>query len=142
MKLLSESFSPRSTILIRVIALIGFADSIYLSAQHFLNRIPPCSVVEGCETVLTSEYAVISGVPLALLGVVFYLLMLAVPSRALATAGFMASLVLLYLQLFVIDAICLYCLVSLGTSTLLFITTLYAYNSGDGSVVGREEHQG
>src|SRR5688572_25881489 len=52
-------------------ALIGFADSAYLTAQHFQGVIPPCTL-EGCEQVLTSSYASIGPVPVSLLGSLYY----------------------------------------------------------------------
>jgi uncharacterized membrane protein len=116
-------------------ALVGFLDSTYLAIEHFLNRVPPCSLVTGCEIVTTSKYSVIFGVPLALLGALYYLavivaLVLYLDMRrdfiikwtARVTAfGFVFSLWLVYLQLFVIKAICQYCMLSAISSTGLFV---------------------
>jgi len=131
MSFLNNSLTTR--LLVRILAIIGFADAVFLTTQHYLGEIPPCSVVEGCETVLTSPYATILGIPVALFGALFYLAILFKPSRLLAFLGFLASLTLLYLQLFVIKAICLYCLISLVTSTGIFITIFYAHYFGNGS---------
>ena len=117
---------------VKIFALIGFADAVFLTTQHYLGKIPPCTIVSGCETVLTSPYAVIAGVPLALLGALFYLAILIRPSRLLVALGFIASLGLLYLQIFVIKALCMYCLLSLVTSTGVFVSVWYAHYSGDG----------
>lgn len=109
------------------VSLLGFADAAYLTITHFLNRIPPCTT-SGCETVLSSRFSTIGGIPLALFGVAFYLVVffLVVSGKLtglkpIISIGFAASLVFLGLQAFVIHAFCLYCLGSLGTSTLLFI---------------------
>lgn len=127
--------------LLLFLSVIGFADATYLSAEHFLRRIPPCSLVAGCETVLTSSYATVFGIPVALFGALFYLLAFFLillyretGSRRFVTAllilssvAFLASLLFVYLQLFVIDAICLYCLTSAVTSTLIFTGSIMLF---------------
>lgn len=117
------------------VAPLGFLDSAYLTVEHFLNRTPPCSVLRGCETVTTSSYSVIFGIPMALMGALYYLaIILALVyyldakkawvlkwvSRFTAV-GFLFSLYLVYLQLFVLHAICIYCMFSALSSTALFI---------------------
>ena len=116
-------------------ALIGFADAAYLTYAHYTHIIPPCSIVEGCETVTTSAYATIGAIPIALVGALYYLV-LAVAAVAyldtkrtaimrsasyLTFGGLLVSFALVGLQLFVIKALCLYCMASAGTSTLLFV---------------------
>jgi uncharacterized membrane protein len=116
-----------------VIALIGFADSTFLAFEHYKGVTPPCSIVEGCEEVTTSKYSAIGPVPIALLGSLYYLAILVLTTAYLdsrkeilirlaaylAFSGFAVSLILIYLQLFVIHAICLYCMGSATTSTIL-----------------------
>src|SRR3989344_1549030 len=117
-------------------AFIGFADAAYLTAKHYAGLIPPCSLVNGCETVLTSPYATVAwNIPIALVGAVYYLMLVisgvayldtkntaVLKSAAYFTvAGFLTSLVLVSLQFFVIQALCLYCIASAITSMLLFI---------------------
>ena len=118
-----------------VLGAAGFADATYLTVKHFLGTPLPCSIIKGCEQVTTSQFATIYGIPVALLGSLYYLtiLVLAViyfDSRKpaalkllayLTPIGFLASLWFVYLQIFIIGAICLYCMVSATTSTLLFI---------------------
>lgn len=121
-----------------VVSFFGFLDATYLTAQHYLGTIPPCVITTGCETVLTSEHNAIFGIPVALLGAIYYLLLfsLAVLSldvnrgiirfaAFLTPIGFLASLYFVYLQLFVIKEICSYCIVSATTSTILFILGLF-----------------
>ena len=116
------------------VSFIGFLDATYLTALRYLNVIPPCIVTSGCETVLTSEYSTLFGVPNALLGALYYLTLfvLAVLSlelgrqRILALAalitpvGLLMSAYFVYLQLFVLKAICFYCMVSAAASMILF----------------------
>ena len=112
------------------LSLVGFVDAAYLTISHFQNQVPPCTI-SGCETVLTSEYAVIAGVPLALIGTLFYVtvfFLVLLDRRSwlviLLSIGFMISMGLLALQIFVIHAICQYCLVSIITTTLLLVGSL------------------
>lgn len=117
------------------IAFLGFADATYLTNEHYFSIPLPCTIFHGCETVLTSPYSVIFGIPVALLGVLYYLtvfilLVCAIDMQKKICArlamvctplGFLASLYFVYLQIFVIKALCLYCMVSATTSTILFI---------------------
>ena len=119
------------------LALLGLADSVYLTVSHYTKTPVPCSIVEGCETVLTSSYAEIAGIPLAAFGaaayfVAFSLAILAAYGNRAAwmlfgvQAFLMAavSAYLIYLQGFVIGAFCQFCLVSAATSIGLFIVFL------------------
>lgn len=137
-----------------VIALIGFADAAYLTIEHYQNRIPPCSV-GGCETVLTSAYSTVAGIPVSLIGAISYILIAAgalaylegrreKPFRfalALSAVNFLASIYFFILQAFVIHAYCYYCLGSAATSTILFVmacSIFKKYNSGDMLVYSHE----
>ena len=120
------------------VAILGFLDATYLTVAHFFNVPVPCSIVNGCEIVTTSSYSVILGVPVALLGSLYYLTLIIAfiialekQNRALlrkvslfTIAGLVASLYFVGLQLFVIHAICLYCMGSALSSTTLFILGL------------------
>ena len=124
-----------------VIALLGFADAVYLTVEHYMNAIPPCSI-GSCETVLTSSYATVLGMPVALLGSIYYLVILVAIFAYLdirhhhllriglivPTLGFLGTLWLIYLQLFVIHAICIYCMGSAITTTLLFIIAVIVFS--------------
>ena len=115
-------------------SIVGFADAIFLTVKHFQGTVPPCVLFSGCETVTTSSYAVNAGVPVALLGALFYfsilLLSLAFLDRGaavflrfikfLSVPGFIFTLWLIVLQLFVIRAVCVYCMLSATTSTIIF----------------------
>lgn len=117
----------------------GFLDSTYLAAKHFLGSPVTCSLLKGCEIVTSSKYSVVFGVPVAAFGVLYYLTILILMAIYLETkrdnvikaaayitpAGFMASLYFLYLQFFIIQAFCLYCLISAASSTLLFLIGLW-----------------
>ncbi len=147
-----------------IFSLIGLLDAGYLTWKHYAQVIPPCStsVFVDCGKVLHSSYAVMLGVPVALLGVFYYAFMakLAVirlssekvqkwafswvifhkllPKRwqrhedlylewqvIAATAGITFSAYFMYLQLIVIQSICLYCVLSAMNSAILFGLVIY-----------------
>ena len=117
---------------------VGFLDATYLTVEHYRGITPPCSF-RGCETVLASRYNEFFGVPVALFGALYYLTLIILSIAYLDSnkisllkyasyctpAGLLASGYFVYLQLFVIHAICQYCMLSAGTSTLLFIAGMY-----------------
>ncbi|MDO8430119.1 MAG: vitamin K epoxide reductase family protein [bacterium] len=114
---------------------IGFLDASYLTAAHYFNFSLPCSILSGCDLVITSEYSKILGIPVALLGAIYYSFIFfasiayldagnsfIIKLVAYATIlGFLASLWFVYVQLFILNALCLYCIISAITSTALFI---------------------
>ena len=79
-----------------------------------------CIAGGGCETVQESDYAAIAGVPVAVLGLIAYAVILALivwdapiarlSAATIALMGLLFGAYLLALQLFVIDAICVWCL--------------------------------
>lgn len=102
-----------------LVALAGVAVAGYLTWTHFADSPVVCVVGGGCETVQESEYAEIAGAPVALLGLIEYAVILALVAwdsptarlgaAMLALVGFLFGMYLLALQLFVIDAICVWC---------------------------------
>ncbi len=102
------------------VALAGIAVAGYLTWAHFGDEAVACIAGGGCETVQESEYAEVAGIPVALLGLVAYSVVAGLvawdtPNARLGAAtislvGLGFSMYLLALQLFVIDAICVWCL--------------------------------
>ena len=123
--------------IILVLAFLGLADSWYLAQAALSDTALSCGIeaLDQCNTVAQSEYSRLFGIPLAVYGVAFYVLffvfaavMLAVTKPVLtrilywaSVIGFLASLYFLYLQVFVIKALCVYCLASFALSVLLFL---------------------
>jgi uncharacterized membrane protein len=105
-----------------VLAVAGTGVAAYLTWAHYADVSPICATGGGCETVQKSSYSEIAGVPVALLGLGGYVAILATlflpgeatrlwaAALALVGAGFSAYLT--YLELFVIDAICQWCVAS------------------------------
>lgn len=126
-------------ILAAVFALVGLADSVYLTVHHYTGEKVPCSVTGGCETVLSSQYAEMFGIPTAAFGAMAYFLVfsLAILTQygnrkmwnvlgAVVAVMSAFTLYLVYLQAFVIDAFCQFCLVSAATTLSLFGLFLFS----------------
>ena len=122
------------TVAIALLVLAGVGVAGYLTYAHYAGIDPVCAGgSSGCHTVQASDYAEVGGVPVALIGLIGYLALaasLAVPGEpgraagmglALAGAGF--SLYLTYIELFVIDAICQWCVASAVLMVLLALLT-------------------
>lgn len=121
-----------------LLSILGLLDALYLTYEHYMGVIPPCgepSFFSDCGKVLTSVYATPLGVPLALIGVIFYTVEVILMSQTRSswarkgaiittTGGFAFSLMFVYIQIFVIGGICRYCMVSAFISTILFFTTI------------------
>lgn len=125
-------------IVLVVVSVIGFSDATYLTAKHYLDSPVPCTVLKGCQTVTESKYSTVFNIPIALFGVFYYLFisillflhMEGVKSALKllllsTTAGFITTLYLVYLQAFVLNAFCLFCIISALSSTTLFFGTIY-----------------
>lgn len=109
--------------LLATVAAAGILISVYLTWAHLRGTAPVCvGDNAGCETVQTSGYSEILGVPVALFGLFAYaglLLSAAVEGEKAALFGLFVALVgalysayLTYLELFVIRAICQWCVAS------------------------------
>jgi len=104
---------------IAVCCAIGVGIAGYLTVIHYAHVAPVCTT-GGCEKVQHSKYAELAGAPVALLGLVAYVVILAtalVRGVTAALAGAFVALVgvafsgyLLWAQLGPIGAICQWCL--------------------------------
>ena len=102
------------------VALAGMAVAGYLTWVHYDEAALVCVAGGGCETVQQSSYAELAGIPVALLGLLGYAVIVALVlsdpptarlgAAALAVVGLAFSVYLVVLQLFVIDAVCVWCL--------------------------------
>jgi uncharacterized membrane protein len=128
-----------------LLALAGIGVATYIAIVEGGGDAPKCLVGGGgCETVAESEYSQLAGVNVAVIGIGGYAMLLIAalvpgdPGRfggfgfALIGVGF--SLYLTYLELFVIDAICQWCVVSamlMGLSLLVAGARAFAYTGTD-----------
>jgi uncharacterized membrane protein len=123
-----------------LLAFGGLAVAGYLTWVHFDDAALVCVAGGGCETVQQSEYAEIAGIPVALLGLGSYTAVLGLViwdtpnarlgAAMLALVGLVFSLYLLALQLFVIDAVCVWCLANdVVIAPLLTVVTVLRLRS-------------
>lgn len=122
-------------ILFMVLSFVGIVDSVFLTAEHFKGNPVLCLLIEGCDIVLTSQYSVILGIPVPILGLLYYLSIFCFAFfsfikrkeivlkylSVFSVVGFLMSAWFVYLQIFVIKALCTYCLLSTFLSASLFI---------------------
>ena len=114
-----------------VLAVIGVGIAGYLVYVHYAHVQPICSISHGCEAVQKSKYAKLAGVPVALLGLIGYVAILAtlfVRSESGRLAGAGMALVglgfsgwLTYLEAARIHAWCQWCVGSAIVMTMLTI---------------------
>jgi uncharacterized membrane protein len=110
---------------------IGIAG--YLNYVHYAGLRPVCGVSHGCETVQTSAYATLLGVPVALLGLISYVVIFIslllrgdrplLTGYALTLIAFAFSVYLTYRELFTIHAVCSWCVSSAIVFTVLTIVS-------------------
>jgi uncharacterized membrane protein len=111
--------SPAQTAAV-ALSVAGVGVSIYLTILHFIGFAPACPATGAvnCEAVLSSPYAVIAGtaVPTSAAGIVWFAVSAAVWTRpfgrvqlAWSAAGVLAVLLLVFIEIVRIGAICLWC---------------------------------
>ena len=124
-----------------ILSFTGFVDAAYVTVKAYLSSPLNCLVFENCSQVINSSYAKIFGAPISLLGAVFYLTIFLLSVYyvdvkrgwvlkaifCLTAFGFIFSLYLLYVQAFLLNQFCLYCLVSALISLILFLNTGFNY---------------
>jgi uncharacterized membrane protein len=128
--------SVRSALaLAALLAAAGLGIATYLTVTHYGDQPIACNGLGDCEYVNSSEYAKLFGVPVALVGAAAYATMLLASMVALvrresalllaawgvALASFGFSMYLTYIELRVLEAICVYCVASATVATALFV---------------------
>jgi uncharacterized membrane protein len=116
-----------------LLSAVGAGIAAYLTVAHFAH-VPVACTTGGCETVQRSRYAEVVGVPVAVIGLVGYLVLAGTAAaqgelaRAFgflaALTGFAVAMVLLYVQAAVLHAYCQWCLASDVIIVLLLPLTL------------------
>ena len=139
MKTIKTIFSPYLMLLFVFIGMaIAFYDSYAIYNNQLLWCPPP---IDGCNTVAYSPYGRIFDVPMGYFGLIFYLSMFAFAallaydpsSRGLrlgallyAVIGVFLSICFMYIELTLIHAFCIYCLIS-AILTLLLLISAFAH---------------
>jgi uncharacterized membrane protein len=121
-------------ILSLIVALIGLGIATYLTIVHYTGGAPVCAIAHGCETVQKSSYSKLAGIPVAVLGLVGYVLILASLTRndetsrtitaGVAVVGFLFSCYLTFREIATINAICIWCVGSAICMALLAILSV------------------
>jgi uncharacterized membrane protein len=123
-----------------ILALIGLADSLYITGSEVTDTPLVCGIngLSGCNVVAQSPYAQLFGIPLGVYGVAFYALLFILAALPLVfkyrgaemilfiltAGGAVSSLIFIGIQVFLIKALCIYCLVSAAVSFLAFAVAL------------------
>lgn len=124
--------------LILVLAFLGIANSAYLAQQEATSAPLLCNLGEslsGCNAVAASEYSRLFGISLANFGLLFYTILFVLAAfelvlynqllrkvlQVFSVVGFCFSLYSTYVQIFIIDALCIYCLASAFITLLVLI---------------------
>ena len=124
-----------------VLAVIGLGVAIYLTYVHYSGTKPACTAGASCIKVQTSQWSKLAGVPVALIGLIGYIAIVAsllAPDReesrlltlGLTLIGFLFSGYLTYRELFSIHAVCEWCASSAVILTLLVIGSVTRYLLG------------
>jgi uncharacterized membrane protein len=127
-----------------VLSLAGLGVSIYLTIAHFTeSKLLGCSEsgLVNCTKVTTSPQSYVFGIPVAVLGLAFFVAAVVLMSPwgwrsarrevaliriASLVVGMGFVLYLLYAELFTIGSICLYCTSVHAITFLLFVLTIFA----------------
>jgi uncharacterized membrane protein len=127
-----------------ILSLAGLGVSIYLTIAHFTDKpLAGCSEsgLVNCTKVTTSPQSYVFGIPVAVLGLAFFMAAVALMSPwgwrwgrrevaliriASLVVGMGFVLYLLYAELFTIGSICLYCTSVHAITFLLFVLTIFA----------------
>ena len=136
-------------IILAVLDVIGLAIALYLSVVELQGGVPVCGPIKGCEEVARSEYSRIGGIPVAVFGVALSLLLLTLALAwwrtdlyalllahyGLSLAGVLFEVYFLYIQVFVLGAVCIWC-TSYGLSLIArFVIALFVWMRGSPTVI-------
>jgi vitamin-K-epoxide reductase (warfarin-sensitive) len=111
-----------------LLCVVGIIAASLALREHYREDASPCSINErwDCGIVNHSPYAVIKGVPVAVIGIVGYFLLGALASKKAyrlmllaALPGLAFSLYLAHIEASVLGVWCIYCAISLGVISLL-----------------------
>jgi uncharacterized membrane protein len=130
-----------------VLTVIGLGVASYLTYVHYSGIKPLCGLGGSCELVQTSAYSHLAGVPVALLGLIGYIAIMAslltresettrFATVAFTTVGFGFSAYLTYRELFSLHAVCEWCASSAVIMTLLVGLAVWRFLRGESPAAG------
>jgi uncharacterized membrane protein len=119
------------------LAIVGLLVSIYMTIYKITANNAMCLGSGDCSTVNASRYSEVNGIPVALIGVLGYLAILAVhlfENRnrffaqnsammifGMALTGFLFTFWLIYVEVALLKALCPFCVTSQAAMTIIFI---------------------
>jgi uncharacterized membrane protein len=129
-------------IILIVLTLLGLGVASYVTYVHYAGIKPACVAGESCTKVQTSRYSELVGVPVALIGLIGYVAILAsllapegettrFATAALTLGGFAFSVYLTYREVFSIHAICEECVSSAVIMTIMVGPAVWRFLRGD-----------
>jgi uncharacterized membrane protein len=109
-----------------VLAIAGMGVAAYLAYSHYADQPIACAGLSGCAAVENSEYSTVIGIPVAVLGMLFCAGLLALvlgrvarlplveewaplAAFSMTSAGVAFAAYLTYIELFVVEDICIWC---------------------------------
>jgi uncharacterized membrane protein len=134
-----------------ILSLAGLADSIWLTIVHYNTSVTlacPANSTINCEKVITSPQSIVFGIPVAVLGLAFYLFLAVANSPRVwrmtwppiryarvgsMVVGIVFVLYLVYTELFTIHAICLWCTSVHVITFALFVLIVFSAAAGYGA---------
>ena len=135
-------------ILLVLLALIGFVDSGFALREHYRTDASPCSINEhwDCGIVNHSPFAVLAGIPVAIIGMAGYLFLGILAFRrayrlflAAALVGLAFSLYLAHVEAHILGVWCVYCAASLAIISLMTLLAFAAALFSRGAGAARQE---
>lgn len=130
--------------LLAILSLVGIGITVYLTVQHY--AVPGeafCNINNylSCDIVNKSTYAEIFGIPVAILGLITYVIIfmasvsflvswkhaskILIPLTFFVGAGLLFSLYLTFVELFVLYAVCIFCIAQQIIILIIFLKLLY-----------------
>lgn len=122
---------------ILLLAFLGMADAAYLAEHEILGTPLICNIqsLSGCNAVAESVYSHLFGIPLAVYGVIFYAVLFVLAAlellvfdrflrrviQAIAVIGVVAEIIFTVIQIYFINALCVYCLASAFIAFLILV---------------------
>ncbi len=136
-----NQYTPFTDVFLMFIAFSGFLVAFFIFQEKKLKRPLVCPLKANCELVIHSDYSHFFGIPVEVLGMIYYALTallhaglilypLSFPAEfisftvAISLVSFLFSLYLVYIQIFVIRQWCSWCMCSALFSIIIFITTI------------------
>ncbi len=127
-----------------LLSMLGIADTVYLTVAHYAQTVTlacPDTGFINCAKVTSSSYSEVFGIPVAVLGLIFFLILLVIqlpifwtdkfywmklPRQIFVSAGLLGVFWFVYVELHYLHAICLYCTGVHILTFLSFVTILFA----------------